>query len=133
MIENKVASKVNLERQGIGVESNLCCFYKVSEESTNHLFFGCRVAWLIWNLCYDWLGVSSVDLLVPGSHFEHFKILDASTSVNLIMGNIWITLVSKIWRHMNNCLFKGEVVDHIEVFSLNMLRFGLGSLQRYHK
>ena len=94
----------------------------MSEESTNHLFFGCRVAWLIWNLCYDWLGVSSVDFMDPRSHFEQFKILDASTSVNLIMANVWITLVSEIWSHRNNCLFKGGVVDHIEVFSLAQLK-----------
>jgi len=122
VIENKVASKVNLERRGIGIESNLCCFCRQLEESTNHLFFGCRVAWQIWNLCYDWLGLSSVDHNIPGSHFEHFKILDASTSVNLIMGNVWITLVSEIWRHKNNCLFKGGVVDHSKVFSLAQLK-----------
>jgi len=65
VIENKIAFKVNLKRRGIGVESNLCYLCRVSEESTNHLFFGCKFAWLVWNLCYDWLGVSSVDLLVP--------------------------------------------------------------------
>jgi len=58
----------------------------------------------------------------PMSHFEHFKILDAPTSVNLIMGNVWIALISEIWRHRNNCLFKGEVVDHIEVFSLTQIK-----------
>ena len=93
-------------------------------ERTNftHLFCECRVAWLIWNLCYDWLGVRSVDFMDPRSHFEHFKILDAPTSVNLIMGNVWIALISEIWRHRNNCLFKGRVVDHIEVFSLAQIK-----------
>ncbi|XP_068461617.1 uncharacterized protein [Phaseolus vulgaris] len=96
VIENKVASKVNLERRGIQIESNLYNLCRLSEESTNHLFFGCRIAWLIWNLCYDWLGINSVDLIVPGSHFEYFKILDAPNSVNLIVGNILIALVSEI-------------------------------------
>jgi len=114
VIENKVACRVNLERRGIKIESNLCCLCRRLEETTNHLFCECRVAWLIWNLCYDWLGIRSVDFMDPGSHFEHFKILDAPISVNLIMGNLWITLVSEIWRHMN----KGGVVYHIEVFSL---------------
>jgi len=122
VIENKVASKVNLERHGIGIENNLCCFCRQLEKSTNHLFLGCRVAWQIWNLCYDWLGVSSANHNIPGSHFKHFKILNAPTSVILIMGNVWITLVSEIWRHMNNCLFKGDVVDHSEVFSLAQLK-----------
>jgi len=63
-----------------------------------------------------------VDHNIPGSHFEYFKILDASTSVNLIMDNVWIALVSEIWRHRNNCLFKGGVVDHSEVFSPAQLK-----------
>jgi len=65
--------------------------------------------------------MNSVDLIVPGSRFEHFKILDAPNSVNLTMGNIWIALVNEIWRHRNNCLFKG-VVDHTEVFSLAQVK-----------
>ena len=122
MIENKVSSKVNLETRRIQIESNLCILCRLLEESTNNLFFGCRVAWLIWNLCYDWLGMNSIDLIILRSHFEHFKILDAPNSVNLIMGNIWIALVSAIWRHQNNCLFKGGVVDHTEVFSLAQVK-----------
>jgi len=43
VIENKVASKVNLVRRGIQIECNLCSLCKLSEESTNHLFFDCRV------------------------------------------------------------------------------------------
>jgi len=96
VIENRLAFKVNLERRGIQIESNLCSLCMLSKESTNHLFFDCMVAWLIWNLCYDWLGMNLVDLIVPESHFEHFKFLDAPNLVNLIMGHIWIALVSEI-------------------------------------
>jgi len=103
----------------------------MSEESTNHLFFGCRAVWLIWNLCYEWLGVSSVDFIILGEHFEHFKILDAPISFNLIMGNVWVALVSEILRHRNNCLFKGGVVDHIEMFSLAQVKVDIGLFQRY--
>ena len=62
--------------------------------------------------------MSSLNLLSPGSHFEQFKILDATTSVNIILDNVWIALVSEIWKHMNNCLFKGRVVDYSKVLSL---------------
>jgi len=109
-------------RRGIQIECNLCSLCRLSEKSTNHLFFDYRVACQIWNLCYDWLGINSVDLIIPGLHFEHFKILDAPHSVNLTMGNIWIALASEIWRHKNNCLFKGGVVDHTEVFSLAQVK-----------
>ena len=107
MIENKIATNVNLERREVQIESNICCLCRVLEESTCHLFFGCKVFWLAWNLCYPWLGVSSINFLSLGSHFEQFKILDATTLVNLIWDNVWIALVSEIWRHRNNCLFNG--------------------------
>jgi len=50
------------------------------------------------------------------------------------MNNVWIAVVSEIWIHRNNCLFKGGVVDHTEVFTLwYRLRFGSGSHQRYRQ
>jgi len=41
---NSVAIKDNLERRGVSVDSNLCCFCRVEMESTSHLFFECRIA-----------------------------------------------------------------------------------------
>ena len=77
---------------------------------------------LVWNLCYAWLGVSLVDHLDPTSHFMQFKLLDAPTSINLILGSIWVALVSDIWRHRNNCIYKGGVLDHFEIFSSAQLK-----------
>ena len=133
VIENRVATKVDLERWGIQIENNICSLCRLSEKSTNHLFFGCRVVWRVWNLCYDWLRLNSVDLIVPESHIEHFKFLDAPNSVNFIMDNIWIALNSEIWRHINNCLFKGGVIGHIKVFSLAQVKVWSWIILRYHQ
>ena len=122
VIENKITTKVNLERRGIVVESNLCFLCGVKEESTSHLCFGCRVSWLVWNLCYAWLGVSLVNLLTVVSHFTQFNLLDVSKFVNLVTGNISIAMVCEIWRHRNNCIFKGGVIDHSKIFSLAQLK-----------
>jgi len=82
------------------------------------MFFGCKVSWLVCKLCCEWLEVCSIDPFTPVSHFTQFRLLDESTSVNLIMGNIRIAVVSEIWRHKNDCTFKGRVIDHSEFFSL---------------
>jgi len=111
-----------LERCGVAVESKLWFLCGFLEEPTSHLFCGCRVSCLVWNLCYAWLGVSSVDPLIYVSHFMQFICLDAPMSVNLIIGNIWIAVVSKIWRHRNNLLFKARVIDYSEFFSLTQLK-----------
>lgn len=43
VMENKIATKVNLARRGIVVDSLLYCFCRKKEETTNHLFFECRI------------------------------------------------------------------------------------------
>ncbi|XP_068498479.1 uncharacterized protein [Phaseolus vulgaris] len=44
VLENKIATKVNLARREITVDSTVCCFCKEKEETTSRLFFECRVA-----------------------------------------------------------------------------------------
>jgi len=46
----------------------------------------------------------------------------ASDSVNDVWGAIWIVVVSKIWKHMNNFIFKGGVVDVLELFAMVQLK-----------
>jgi len=65
----------------------------------------------------------AVDPLMFVSHFIQFIFIDAPLPANLIMDNIWIAVVSENWRHMNNHLFKGGVIDHSEIFSLAQLKF----------
>jgi len=42
-------------------------------------------------------------------------------SVNLGMRSIWIVVVGEIWSHRNKILFKGEVLNYSEIFSLVQL------------
>ena len=41
VLENKNATRANLVRRGVVVESSLCCLCGKEEESYNHLFFDC--------------------------------------------------------------------------------------------
>jgi len=42
-------------------------------------------------------------------------------SVNSVLGSVWIAVVREIWNHRNKIIFKGGVVDHLEIFSLAQL------------
>jgi len=53
ILEDKIASKVNLERRGISLVGNTCNLCREEEETTSHLFCTCRVAWLVWLKCYE--------------------------------------------------------------------------------
>jgi len=120
-MENKIA-KVNLARRGIVVDSLLCCFCGEKEKTTSYLFFECRITWLVWSHCYDWVGLKSTNHLESASHFLHFNLFGAPTTGNLTFGNIRIVLVSEIWCHQNKHIFKGGVIDHFEFFSLTQLK-----------
>ena len=50
VLENKLATRVNLSRRGVQLESLWCVFCRKEEESGSHLFFGCSFAWRVWCL-----------------------------------------------------------------------------------
>jgi len=78
VLKNKLATKVNLERREVELESILCCLWGTNEGTTSHLFFGCIIVWL----------VSSIVPQTSVSYFLQFNIHEAPTFVNLILGNV---------------------------------------------
>ena len=130
VMENKIAIKFNLERRGVA-NSLLCCFCWEKEKTTSHLFFECKITWLVWSLCYAWVGLKSAYHLEPTSHFLHSNLFGAPTIINLVFENIWIALVSEIWWHWNKHIFKGRVIDHFEIFPWHSCRSGLGLLPKF--
>jgi len=55
-----------------------------------HMFFDCRIAWLVWNQCYTCLGIASVDHVVPTTHFLHFILLNSPVQVNVFCPLLWL-------------------------------------------
>jgi len=128
VLEDKLVTKVNLEKRGIRVVSSVCIFCGAEEESCSHLFFKCRFVWLLWNLCSAWLGVQSVFHNVPLLNFSQFRICNATALVNEVWEAIWIAVVNEIWKHRNKVIFDGGVINVLEVFALVQLKAGLGLL-----
>jgi len=105
VLEDKIVTTVNLERRGIVVDNPLCCLCGMEVESHCHLFFVCRFAWLVWCLCFEWLGVSFVIHYDPVSNFFQFGMCNAPGQVIEFWGAIWVGVVSEIWNHRNNVIF----------------------------
>ena len=64
VLGNLIASKANPVRRGVTVDCSTCYLCREEVETTRHLFFQCRVAWLVWSQCYAWIGMASVDHFV---------------------------------------------------------------------
>jgi len=119
---NSVVTKINLERCGVSIDSNLGSFCRMEVESTNHLFFYCRIAGLVWKQCFTWLGIMSNDHVDPISHFLQFNLLNTSAQVKAFWSSIWIAVVNEISKHRNKHIFQGGVIDHSEMFTLAQLK-----------
>ena len=91
MLENKLATKANLERREIIAACSTCSLCVVEEESSIHLFFECKFAWLLWNHCCAWLGVLSVFHNVLLLNFSQFRISNAPDSMN----EVWVLFGSQ--------------------------------------
>jgi len=122
VLKNKLVTKANLEKRGITVVSSMCSLCEVEEETSTHLFFECRFAWLLWNHCCVCLGVQSAFHNIPLLNFSQFRMYNVPASVNEVWGVIWIAIVNEVWKHRNMVIFKGGVVNVLEVFALVQLK-----------
>jgi len=77
-------AKANLLRRGITVESNICNMCGEDAETTPHVFSTCRVAWLVWFKCFEWVGRTSVVHQDPKMLFSHFRMNEEREHVNRI-------------------------------------------------
>jgi len=59
--------------------------------------------------------VSHNDLLL---NFSQFRLCNASALASEMWGVIKIAMVSELWKHKNNVIFNGGVVDGLEVTAL---------------
>ena len=82
VLKDKILSRANLARREITLVSSICGMCGTEEETASHLFCTCRVVWLVWFMCYEWIGVTSKDHWEPQTHFLNFKISEVNKSVN---------------------------------------------------
>jgi len=118
VLENKLATRVNLSRRGVQLESLRCVLRGKEEESCSHLFFGCSFAWRVWCLCYIWLGVLFVAHTEPRFNFDQFRLILPSETGLIVWNTIWVGVVSEIWSQRNRIIFKRGVADVFEVLAL---------------
>ena len=122
VMENKLATRVNLSRRGVKLESLRCVLCGKEEESSSHLFFGCSFAWRVWCLCFKWLGILFVTHIEPRCNFDHFR-LSLPLETGLVVWNtIWVGVVSEIWSHRNRIIFNRGVADEKEVFAMAQVK-----------
>ena len=64
VMENRIATRVNLVRRGVVVENPVCCLCGKVEESSSHLFSVCDFSWRVWCLCLSDLECHSLSIWI---------------------------------------------------------------------
>jgi len=55
-------------------------------------------------------------------NFQSFYLLGEKQSANRAWKGLWVAIISEVWSHKNKVVFKGGVVDAVEIFSLAQLK-----------
>jgi len=70
---NRIATKQNLHKRGVTLGDTLCVLCGREEETTTHILLLCRESSKVWNMCFSWMGISSVNHNELNYHFEQFS------------------------------------------------------------
>ena len=100
------------------MENTLCVLCGKEEETTSHILVLCEKSIKVWNLCLNWLGISSVNHNDLICHFEQFSCLCLNQEGNRLWKSMWVSVMWCIWKHRNRVLFNQGKVDAEEIFTL---------------
>jgi len=130
---DRLPTRESLDRRGVTMESTLCVLCQAKAESCQHLFLECDAAVRVWELCYRWIGILSVQHNALKNHFENFTLIQASNKQDMVWKGIWVAIIRSIWEHRNLIVFKQGVADAEEMFQQVQLKSWLWMKNKAHK
>jgi len=83
----------------------LCVLCGREEESTSHILVSSKVSIKVWNMCFSWIGISSVNHNDLIHHFEQFSCICFNQEGNKLWKSLWVSVVWCIWKFRNKVTF----------------------------
>jgi len=99
-LSDRISTKQNLHKRGEILGDTLCVLCGREEESTSHILVSCKVSIKVWNMCFSWIGINSVNHNDLIHHFEQFSYICFNQEGN------------KLWKSLS---FSGMV--HLEAYN----------------
>ena len=82
VLRDKIPTKTNLIYKGVDSPNSLCELCQEEQETTTHMFIGCKVSHSIWVMCDNWVGVQSLHHEHLIQNFHQFHLTDMSEKQN---------------------------------------------------
>ena len=117
-LSNRIATKQILYKRGMRLRDTSCALCGREEETSTHILLLCRESSEVWNMCFSWLGISSVNHNVLTNHLEQFYSICFNKEGNRLWKSLWVSIVWSIWKHRNRVTFIQAKVDAEEIFTM---------------
>ncbi|KAE8698668.1 serine/threonine-protein kinase AFC1-like [Hibiscus syriacus] len=124
----RLAVRTELIRRGIHLEEVFCPFCAKQEETVQHLFISCLIAWDVWSKFWRLWGVSSVLPKDPVSLLCSWSDLRPKSIIwSLIPGVVlWL-----LWKARNSVVFEDWKLDRSTLFFICRFRLVKWFLAKY--
>jgi len=119
---DRMPTILNLARRGVQLANLFCPLCQDGVESTDHLFNTCIMVQQVWDQCDKWIGKVGVRHQATHVNFQSFCLVGQKQSVNRAWKGMWVAIALEVWSLRNKVVFKGGVVDAVEIFSLAQLK-----------
>ncbi|KAF1868903.1 hypothetical protein Lal_00048182 [Lupinus albus] len=112
LFQDRIPTKDALSRRGvttIGTDDILCSFCREHSESSHHLFSSCSFTFSVWQLVYNWLGISVVLHHNTSTHFLNHMGLVKDKKCYKVWSVVWLATVWAIWLSRNDLIFNSNL------------------------
>ncbi|GJR41802.1 RNA-directed DNA polymerase, eukaryota [Tanacetum coccineum] len=112
---DKLPTRINISLHGIDIPNIMCPICNSSVESSDHLFFSCKLAKDLFKKVTRWWELEYVDIHSYGDWLEWLKSLKFQNRLKDIFEAICYVLWWSIWKHRNQSIF-GGMKQRLETF-----------------
>jgi len=71
-LSDRITTNQNLHKRCVTLGDTLCVLCGWEEESTSHILVSCKVSIKVWNMCFSWHWISSVNhMIILNSSFVY--------------------------------------------------------------
>ena len=111
-----------MHKRGLTLRDTLCALCGREKESTSHILVSCKVSTTVWNLCNNWLGISSVNHNELANHFEQFSYICFNKEGNSLWKSLWVYVIWCIWTHKNKVIFNQAKINAVEILIMTQVQ-----------
>ena len=118
LLRNRLPTKDNLlRRRVLHHDDTICVGGCDSQETAVHFLLRCDIFGSLWQLIYQWIGISFIPPESVADHLHHFgqlAVLPRFTYTFLKV--IWHATVWVLWKERNNKIFNSKIQDMVLFF-----------------